>query len=95
MVETGLSGRFYQPYFLLLSYIPDGESIVIVQHFDFQILTEILVLSTPDSKKLFFKKCPAGRLTVSDRRIYQAELNNIWYVGLDWHSLGSFFELFL
>ena len=75
----------------LLSHIPDGESIVIVQNFDFQILTEIHVLSTPDSKKLLFKKCPA----VSDRRIYQAELNNIWCVGSDWHSLGSFFELFL
>ena len=43
----------------LLSHIPDGESIVIVQNFDFQILTEIHVLSTPDSKKLLFKKCPA------------------------------------
>ena len=83
----------------LLSHIPDGESIVIVQNFDFQILTEIHVLSTPDSKKLLFKKCPAGWLggwlAVSDRRIYQSELNNIWCVGSDWHSLGSFFELFL
>jgi len=42
---------------LLIFYFPDRESIVIVKKNDVEILTNLYVLRSQESEKVFFKKC--------------------------------------